>query len=402
MITVLQADAILKQYPHGCRPVACALTLADGRILQSDIVADRDSPAENCSAMDGIAMCSSAWERGAREFRVLGVQKAGAPQSVLTDTQACFEVMTGALIPKGSDTVIPVESLAVKNGTAVVHPGTGVRPKQFVRHKGKNFRAGDVLLKKGMRLNPFAIGVCASAGYTAVLLNALPRIAFVETGDEITPFSGPVLAHQVRSQNAPSVETALRRNGFKENVFFRVKDDEALLQETLADLLAGYDMVLLSGGVSMGQYDFGPRVLERLGVKPLFHKVCQRPGKPLWFGVSPEGKPVFGLPGNPVSTLVCLYRYVLPYLLDSAGVSATGCELVRLAEDYDNSLDLTVFLPVKPCPFENFPDGKSVLPCRGSDDTLPFSVASGFVEVPAKSFIRKRADPVLYRPWTLG
>ena len=377
------------------------LNSAAGRILRQDIIADRDSPAESCSAMDGIAICFSAWASGCREFRVSGTQKAGIPQLFLNDPQACMEVMTGALIPKGSDTVIPVESLMLKGGAAVVQLGIAVQSGQFVRNRGKNFHAGDVLLKQGTILNPFSIGVCASSGQTEVRVNALPRIAFVETGDEVVPYSGPVLAHQVRSQNAPSVEAVLVKHGFTRNIFTRVQDDEELLRAALENLLAGQDILLLSGGVSMGQYDFGPRVLAGLGVKTVFHHVSQRPGKPLWFGLTPEGKPVFGLPGNPVSTLVCLYRYVLPFLYYSAGLPQPLAEFVLLAEDYDNSLDLTVFRPVKFSSDERAPALKSLLSYSGSDDTLPFSVSSGFVEIPAQTQVRKGQDPLRYIRWAL-
>ena len=172
-------------------------------------------------------------------------------------------------------------------------------------------------------------------------------LVVISTGNELVEPGEPVLAHQVRRSNAYAIVSALREHGFQRVADDHILDDAQELRERLRFHLETHDVLVLSGGVSMGRFDLVPQVLEELGVRAIFHKVAQRPGKPLWFGMAPSGAAVFGLPGNPVSTLVCLTRYVLPALRGSLGQSPEAPQRMALGAPLTVTPPLTHFIPVR-------------------------------------------------------
>jgi molybdopterin molybdotransferase len=204
-----------------------------------------------------------------------------------------------------------------------------------------------------------------------------------------------VLAHQVRRSNAYAVVGALREHGFQRVADDHIPDDVGELRERLRFHLETHDVLVLSGGVSMGRFDFVPQVLGELGVRTIFHKVAQRPGKPLWFGVAPSGAAVFGLPGNPVSTLVCLARYVLPALRGSLGQSADRVERMALSAPITVTPALTHFIPVRLEQDDWGRDWAVPAPTNGSGDFTSLAGTEGFVELPpgpntyAKGFVTR-------------
>jgi len=215
-----------------------------------------------------------------------------------------------------------------------------------------------------------------------IRVSSQPMLAVISTGNELIEPGEPVLAHQVRRSNAYAIVSALREHGFDRVADDHIQDDRDELRERLRFHLETHDVLVLSGGVSMGRFDLVPAVLEELGVHAIFHKVAQRPGKPLWFGVGPSGTAVFGLPGNPVSTLVCLTRYVLPSLNASLGQQPLPPERVALAEAVTVNPPLTFFLPVR---LEQDDWGRSwamPAPTNGSGDFTALAGTAGFVELP--------------------
>jgi molybdopterin molybdotransferase len=239
------------------------------------------------------------------------------------------------------------------------------------------------LLAAGTRLTAPEIAVAASAGMARVRVSAQPTIVVISTGDELVEPGDAILPHQVRRSNAYGIVASLRARGFTRLGDDHVRDDSAELEARLKQHLATHDVLVLSGGVSMGKLDLVPQVLERLGVRMVFHKIAQRPGKPMWFGVSQAGPAVFALPGNPVSTLVCLARYVVPALYVAMGEPPKPAERLALAAPFTVKAPLTFFLPVKLQGDEWGRPWAVPHPTNGSGDFTALAGTDGFVELPA-------------------
>lgn len=380
LISVQEADRLLGGFAAPGAEESVALAEAAGRVLREPVRADREYPAQDRSRMDGIALAFSAWEMGVRDFPVTALARAGDPRLDLADASGCVEIMTGAACPAGADTIVPYEAIRLENGVARVADETVVREGQFLHRRGSDCAAGDVLVAPGARLHAAAVAAAASMGYARLRVAARPRIALVATGDEVVGVEETPLPHQVRGSNAPALEALL--GGLGEVRTFRVGDDPAALTERLEACLTTCDALLVTGGVSAGKFDALPSVLEALGVEKVFHKIAQTPGKPLWFGHK-NGALVFGLPGNPVSALVCARRYALPLLRARAGTGGLeSATPARLEGDLALPASaFTRFLPARRT-FSGAETRVSTLPLNGSGDFSRLALSDGFVEVP--------------------
>jgi molybdopterin molybdotransferase len=366
-----------------CLPIeSLPLTQCVGATLRENIYAERDQPPFDRVAMDGMAVDSEALRRGLKRFRVQGVQAAGAPPLKLGSGDVAIEVMTGAILPSGSDCVIPVEQLDVAEGYASLNTAAANSPYQNVDRRGSDGRQGTLLLEAGTLLRAPEIAVAASAGMARVRVSSQPAVMIVSTGDELVEPGDPIADYQVRRSNAYAVAATLRTRGFGRVGDDHVPDDEVLMRERLALHLTTHEVVVLSGGVSMGKFDLVPKVLQELGVQQVFHKIAQRPGKPMWFGIGPHGQAVFGLPGNPVSTLVCLIRYVIPAIAEAMGTKRAPPERLALSAPVTFQPALAYFLPVA---IEHDDWGRPWANPRrpnGSGDFLSLTGTDGFVELP--------------------
>ena len=380
MLSVTDAFALTQQHLLKLPIETISLTDINGRVLREAVRADRDFPPFDRVAMDGIGIQFRAYASGQRTFSITGQQFAGQPQQLLTDTNACLEVMTGAMLPTGVDTVIRYEDVLLSDGLATIILDD-IEPGQNVHHRAADRRAGDELLSAGTWLGPSAIAVAASVGQTTLTVTALPRVALISTGDELVDVADTPLPYQIRRSNTYMLRAALASLGISATLH-HIVDDEKQLHDNLLHLITNNDLLILSGGVSAGKADFVPDVLARLGVQKHFHKVEQRPGKPLWFGTATD-KSVFALPGNPVSTVLCMHRYVLPYLRASLGLSPAPTQYAQLAAAFVFKPDLTYFLPVR---LTSEPDGRMLahpLPGSGSADFANLLAADAFMELPA-------------------
>ena len=382
MLTPAEADLLIGQHLQ-CLPIeSLPLAQCAGTVLRENIYAERDQPPFDRVAMDGVALDSQTVGAATRSFRVQATQAAGDPPLTLAAPGDCIEVMTGAVLPVGCDCVIPVEELSVARGQVTLAPGARAEAWQNVHRRGSDTRQGTLLLSSGVRLRAPEIAITASAGMARIRVSSQPMLAVISTGNELVEPGEPVLAHQVRRSNAYAIVSALRERGFQRVADDHIQDDSQELRERLRFHLETHDVLVLSGGVSMGRFDLVPEVLEELGVRAIFHKVAQRPGKPLWFGVAPSGAAVFGLPGNPVSTLVCLIRYVLPALCGSLGQNPPPAERIALAAPVTVTPPLAHFLPVR---FEQDEWGRTwavPAPTNGSGDFTALAGTGGFVELP--------------------
>ena len=384
MITSQRATSIVHDCLLPLESEYVPLDQATNRILRAPVSADRDFPPFHRVTMDGIAF---AWDTlsESQTLTVAGVQHAGEPLQTCPPQQ-CREVMTGAVLPRGADTVVRYEDVVFsetngkKTATLRVRPD---RPGQSVHRQGTDRRRGDVLLKPGTLLRAADIAVAASVGMTHLRVSQFPSVGIVSTGDELVAVDEVPLPHQIRQSNAYALQAALAALGVPATRY-HLSDDRAAVRAGIAQALEQHHLLLISGGVSRGKRDYVPEALMAAGVTKRFHRVQQRPGKPLWFGQRLPDKVVFGLPGNPVSTLVGFYRYVEPWL--RASLSQTPDQPLRasLSEPVAFLPELTYFLPVS---LRIADDGHLLAtpqPGNGSGDFANLANCHGFVELPAE------------------
>jgi molybdopterin molybdotransferase len=382
MLTPAEAEHLIGQNLASLPIESLPLAQCAGAVLRENIYAERDQPPFDRVAMDGIAIASPALADGVRTFRVQGMQAAGEPPQTLENASACIEVMTGAVLPMGCDAVVPVEQISVSGGQAQLAAELGVAPWQNVHRRASDTRQGALLLDAGSRLAAPEIAIAASAGMARIRVASQPAVAVISTGNELIEPGEPILAHQIRRSNAYAIVAALKGRGLQRVADDHVRDELQPLTERLKFHLDTHDMLILSGGVSMGRLDLVPRALTDLGVRPIFHKVAQRPGLPLWFGIAHTGAAVFALPGNPVSTLVCVARYVLPALFVAMGETAPAAEKIALGTAVTVKQALAVFMPVR---IDSDDWGRAwATPCptNGSGDFTSLAGTDGFVELP--------------------
>lgn len=346
MITTAAAlDAILDAMPQ-FDIEAVPMHEAIDRVLRQTVVAERDQPPFDRVMMDGIAIAHADFENGTRRFPIQGTQAAGDPQLIL-EPGKCIEIMTGASLPRGTDCIVPVERITVADGAAEIEADYGAKERQFIHPRASDHKKDAELLTPGKRISAMDIAVIASAGLTDVDVSRSPIIRVISTGNELVPAGERIEDHQIRLSNGPAVIAMLDRHGYGDCEHDHLPDEPELLEQRIEEHLAAADVLILSGGVSMGKADYVPEVLKTLGVEVIFHKISQRPGKPMWFGKGPKGQAVFALPGNPVSTLVCCRHYVIPALARAAGLADRPPEFAALTEDVTFEPKLTCFLPVK-------------------------------------------------------
>ena len=382
MTTVAEAEALIAARMPRRPSERIGIAAAAGRVLAETIRSDRDQPPFDRVTMDGIAIASRSFASGRRNFRIEAVQAAGAAPSTLALVEGCVRVMTGAVMPGGTDAVIPIERVRIADHVAHVDDSAAVAAGRFVHPRGSDRRAGDVVLESGIRLGPAEMAVLASAGRAEVSVASLPRIAVVSTGDELVAVDAPAIEPwQIRSSNDFAIAASLARAGLGDASRALLRDDAERIVASLAALHDRHDVLILSGGVSMGEFDFVPAALERLGAELVFHRIEQKPGRPMWFGISAAGKPIFALPGNPVSTVLCMIRYVVPALLRASGCPTPAPEYARLTADVDGPKHLTYFVPAVLGWEGNGAETAEPRPTNTSGDFSALAGTDGFLEL---------------------
>ncbi|SDL42520.1 molybdopterin molybdotransferase MoeA [Kriegella aquimaris] len=370
------------------------LTESNGRVLAEDIKADRDFPPFNRSTKDGIALNYAAVEKGTVTFKVEGVLSAGMAQQTLSNGPNCYEIMTGAVVPNAADTVIMYEELTIINGTATISK----KPKkgQNIHVKGNDEKLGAILLKKGKRVTAADIGVLASVGKAEVKVRRNPKICVISTGNELVEVSETPLPHQIRKSNTLSLAAALADENISATSL-HLLDDQEIIENALEEALQHYDVLLLSGGVSKGKFDFIPDAMEALGVRKVFHKVWQRPGKPFWFGVQEElNTVVFSFPGNPVSTFANYHVYFLPWLTNTLGLPHAEHQVI-LDEPIQIDPPFVRFVQVT-VHWEKASLHARLLKDGGSGDLTSLSKSAGFVLLRPKEEPYQKGELVTFIP----
>lgn len=366
---------------------------ATGRVLRETIYADRPFPPFDRVAMDGISIHYDSYVRGQRVFGLEDVQAAGMPQMQLRNLADCMEVMTGAVLPDLTDTVIPYEHLDISE-----HDGfrrftilKEVAKGQFIHRTGSDVQEGKPLLEPGIRLSAAEAGVLATVGKTQVLVSKLPRVVLIATGNELVPVANVPEAHQLRISNIYSLAAALQGLGIQAEKV-HLPDDVQHLTDHLNKLIPAADVLICTGAVSAGKYDHLPEVLKTAGMQEIFHMVQQRPGKPLLFGAFNKGPVVFALPGNPVSGFMCYYRYVQPWLRTCMQDTANRPEFAVLEEDVTFDKPLEYYLPVK---LKSSPEGvllAAPAAYHGSGDLASLLLADAFMALPADQDVFRKGS----------
>ena len=395
LITVESALQIVLQCALDMGTEEVALSCALGRVLAEPLTADRPFPPFDRVTMDGIAIRHDSFMDGTRIFPIQAMQAAGQPPLRLLNDSSCIEIMTGAVLPIGTDTVIRYEDLLIQNGQATLTTEQ-IEPRQNIHFLGSNRNPGAVIVPKDTPISPGEIGVAATVGKASLKVKRLPQVAVISTGDELVEVHETPLPYQIRSSNVYSLSTGLQQMGLQP-VRKHFPDDPQIIQAGLAECLENFDAILITGGVSEGEFDFVPAALATLGVKKHFHKVRQRPGKPFWFGFYQQKCAVFAMPGNPVSAFMGTQQYFRPWLYRSLGLTPPAPVYAVLAQDFSFKPDLTYFLQVV---LQYAPSGQLLAfphAGGGSGDLANLANADAFMQLPADKshFLKGEAYPVL-------
>ena len=394
MITVDLAESLLLKEIRNFGNELIPFQNALGRILSDDILADRDFPPFDRATMDGIGMRFLDFKEGIRDYQIIGTQAAGDKSIAILHAGECVEIMTGCALHKSVDTVIRYEDLQIHEGIATIKI-EGIRSGQSIHVKGIDRKAGDLLVAKNTLIDATIIGILASVGKSTVLVKKLPTVCVISTGDELVEVEETPGDFKIRRSNNYMLEAALKPLEINA-ASVHIKDDLDQIKLIVGELINNYDVIILSGGVSMGKFDHIPNALNVLGVTEIFHGVQQRPGKPFYVGKHNNGTMIFGLPGNPVSSFFCLIRYCLPWIRQNLGM-ATRHYYAELEIDFSFEPILQYFVPATVSVNENGILKANPFAGNGSGDFANLIDTQAFIEFPAEETNFKKGR--IFRVW---
>ncbi len=386
ILTYAEATGVIQQHAKTLldqKPVSEHVPLLASlhRVLAEPIVADRDQPPFPRSTRDGFA-CRAEDISAAKPLHIIGQLRAGEAwrSSPLASGQA-IEIMTGAPVPPGADCVVMVEHVKIKDDVLFIESGQTLEPGENIVPSGAEARSGSIIVPAGTRLAASHVAAAAACGFAAVTVYARPRVAILATGDELVSVDHTPLTHQIRNSNSYSLAAQATLAGAQPVILPVAPDDEAEIESAISGA-SGCDLLLLSGGVSMGKYDFVEQALKAQGAEFLFTGAKIQPGRPVVFGKLPK-QYFFGLPGNPVSTMVTFLLFAQPLIAALAGEDHSGLRfaLARLAHDFRTKPGLTRFLPAR-IDFQIASPQATIILWQGSGDLASTASANGFVVIP--------------------
>jgi len=386
MISVSEAQEILSKFSNKGPIERVSFENCLNRLLAENIYADRDAPPFDRVAMDGIAIQSDQLQIR-QQFVIEDIQAAGQQQKSLNKPENCLEVMTGAVLPVHTDCVIPYEKLTIKNGVARLN-STDHKAFQNTHKKGIDAKKGDQLLASGTWIHPGVKGVLATTGHTEIKAIQVPKIMICSTGDELVPITHNPLPHQIRRSNVYMLQAALKDLNIEAHTT-HLPDDKDQLNASIGKLLEEYDLLMFSGAVSKGKYDFLPTVFKELCIQIHIHGVKQKPGKPFLFGTIGSNS-VFGFPGIPSSTLVCFHLYFKWWYNHYLGIAPNN-NYAYLNNEVTFKKPLTNHLLIK----SSVEDGKILanpVANSGSGDLVHLALADGFLSLPAEKDTFKKGE----------
>jgi molybdopterin molybdotransferase len=404
MISYLKAQQLVIEKARSFGNEKIGLGEVLGRVLAGVIVSDRDYPPFNRSMMDGYAVRLEDLEKNTCVFPVVETIYAGSTATRPALPGECYKIMTGAPVPREMDMVIQREETSEENGVMSLRPhafsGRGKTPangwRRFlaIARQGEDMQAGEIVIKGPHVCDPSVVGLLASLGQTELMVETLPRVALITTGNEVVPAEACPQEMQIRNSNKWVLQSLLKKCGIDVSRYSHAPDDPEILKARIQTALSN-DILILSGGVSAGDADHVPAVLQALGVEPLFHKIAIKPGKPTWCGIAPSGAMVFALPGNPFSCLVNFVLLVQPFLRACWQLAEPAPIALPLAGVKKKRTSLDEFFPVR---LEGSPGRLTQMPLNGSGDIRLGLSADALALHPSVSDDLAEGTPVLYYP----
>jgi len=379
-IEIVQSVAAEKERPDRMPAESVPLSAAMHRILREDVAADADSPPFDKAIRDGFAVRWQDVSQTPAVLEVIAESRAGKAAGIELRPGACCEIMTGAPLPAGADAVVMVEHTERVSPTAV-RVLRSVRENEGLLRQAAEIRAGERILSVGRRIQVADIGALASVGKAEVLVSKKPHVAILATGDELVEVRESPDSGQIRNSNTYTLQTQVVAAGAEPVLLGIARDTRPDLREKIGRGLE-HDILLVSGGVSMGKYDFVEEIFSEFGVRVLFDKVAMKPGKPTVFGHRGQTF-VFGLPGNPVSTIVSFHMFVRPLILNLLKAENTGPRMLQAQLDAPAKYDpaRTAIVPAL-LRFEKGSYRIRTAPWKGSSDLAGLSRANALVVIP--------------------
>ena len=390
-VAVQEAKEILQGLSLSGEKVQLPLQKALGYWIASPIHAPMQVPSFDNSGMDGYAF---AWEDGGDSRQLAQVVQAGTFPDFTLQPGTAVRIFTGAPVPKGADTIVQQEWIRVE-GDRLFFDLVKLTQGMNLRRAGSQCEQGQLILQEGTRITPGTLGLLASLGVEEVSVFAAPQVSIILTGDEVVEVGQALQPGQIYNANGPALLGYLSQLGISAVKVYKVKDDPNEVIRVIGEALASSDVLLITGGISVGDFDFVKEGLAENGVKTLFYKVKQKPGKPLLAGVK-GSKLVFALPGNPASVLTCFMQYVKPSLGQWMGNPAAWeqAKSYPLATNWEKQVKLTVFLKAR-----LVAGVVEVLPGQESFNLLSFGSADGLIEIREDQQALKEGALVSFYPW---
>jgi molybdopterin molybdotransferase len=345
MISFQEARSIILSKAHSFGVETVDLEDALGRVLAQDIYAPRDFPPFNRSAMDGIAINFRDLENGIRDFKSVETIFAGNNYQNNLNIGDCYKIMTGAAVPDDANVVIKIEDVEVKE-THLHVLIDDFQIHQNIAKRGQDLEKNEIALKKGTFINAATTGLLASLGKAIIKVEQLPRVNIITTGNEVLDLDQQISPEHIYNSNSYVLKAFLKQNKIETKNCVHLQDDIVTLEESIKELL-NTDILVITGGVSAGEADYIPQVLENLGLKKLFHKVAIKPGKPIWCGHTEKGALVFAVPGNPFSCLVTFKLFAEFYIKACLGFDAMQMQQLPINYDRNKKSSLDEFFPVE-------------------------------------------------------
>lgn len=362
-------------------------------VLATKIISQRDQPPFNRVAMDGIAVNVKSKEI---KRYIESVQAAGETAKALTNQNHCIEAMTGAPLPDGCDCIIPYENIQLENGYAKIDILDLISGNN-IHKKGSDYKANETILEQNTKMNSAVSAIICSQGQSLVPCYQLPRIVIISSGSELVALDQLAHDHQIYGSNSYAIEHELKNFGITQISKIHIPDNSETTEKIIQNELDKNDIIIVTGGVSKGKFDYIPEALKNIGVKKLFHKIKQKPGKPMWYGVK-DDKQIFALPGNPVSCLICLRRYVLPSIDKSMNRKEKPI-LGRLTQSTPLKKDFTLFVPVIAHYTQSAVLELTPISGNGSGDFYSLAKSDGFIELTANSCQLNSDSAYPFFPW---
>jgi molybdopterin molybdotransferase len=377
MISVEDAKKLILETTNLLSKKELPLQESGGYFLAEDLHAPLDLPSFEQSAMDGFAIIYEDYQKS-KSFKIVGEIPAGVLVIPTIHSGEAYRIFTGAPVPKGATAVVMQEKTQI-NGEELVILDDDLEYYRNIRKSGAQIQKGKLALKAGFELTPATLGFLASMGFQEVKVYNKPSVSILVTGNELIKPGNPLQLGQVYESNSYTLIAVLKNLGISNIHVIHLPDELEETIQKITEAIGQSDLVLATGGISVGKYDFVGMAMEKVGVEQLFYKVAQRPGKPLFYGKYGK-KPVFALPGNPASVLTCFYNYVYPCIKKMQNAQQSHLKTVKLTLSKDVS---------KPKPLTNFLkariNGTSVEPLTGQESFIinSFAFADAMIQLPA-------------------